>query len=262
MLGKVFKYDMKGMAKRLLPLYGLLIIIACLTRGMTALASKFTIFSTISGILLFITILGMIGAFFYTFFTAVMRFYKSVMKEEGYLIHTLPIKKSTFVFSKTAVATLFMFFTIIVVLLAILILVKDYHVFSIMYTTIVEQFTKVGISVPGFLTYMIFMMIIGFISSILFFYCSLCLGQTRSDKKLTYSIVYGLIVYMASQAFSSVILFGYMLINPSFASTTNATITPPEFYTVLGISAVLSIIYVVSYFIISTQTLENKLNME
>lgn len=262
MLGKVFKYDRKAMAKRLLPLYALLLIVAALTRFMMALAGQIPVFKSISGLFLVITVVGMIGSFFYTFFAGIMYFYKMVMREEGYLAHTLPIKKSTFVFSKVLVSFLFMLCTIVVVILAILILVPNYSVFTSIYEFLKEQLATAGISITWFMSYFIMMMLLGIISGILFFYCALSLGQTHSDRKLTYSIVYGLIVYMVTQAVGSIVLFGYMILNPNLSVATNVTVVQPEFFVIIGISTVLTFIYIVSYFMISVKTLEKNFNIE
>ena len=131
MLKKLFRYDMKYTARLVLPLM-------LLTLGTTLLGSiamkllkgiEYSSFSATLGATLLSIVLGLIvaGSIFilvaFAIITSIvvfMRFYRHFFSDEGYLTHTLPVKTSTHMFSKTwstllwvvitTVATLFFIF--------------------------------------------------------------------------------------------------------------------------------------------------------
>ncbi|MDD3340614.1 MAG: hypothetical protein PHN72_00210 [Bacilli bacterium] len=259
MLGKLLKYDGRDLAKKLVPFYGILLLVSVLTRGMTELAKKVELFDTIAGFLLVIAILGMIGALFYTFFASILRFHKAVMKDEGYLIHTLPIKKSSFVISKVLTSTIFMVISVLVVIGAVLIIVPDYSIFTTAYNAIVKE---AGPIFNEFLLYILGMSFLGYISGLLFFYCALSLGQTRSDKKMTYSFVYGIILYIAAQIFSSLTLLAAAGIDPIYTNGKTSLSDSGQMLAIFGLSFAITIVYIVVSYFITTITLEKKLNLE
>lgn len=112
MLKKLFRYDMKYTARLVLPLM-------LLTLGTTVLGSiamkilgslEYSDFSQTFGATLLRIVLGLIVAgtcFILVAFAVItsivvfMRFYKHFFSDEGYLTHTLPVKTSTHMFSKT-----------------------------------------------------------------------------------------------------------------------------------------------------------------
>ncbi len=136
MLKKLFRYDMKYTARLVLPLM-------LLTLGTTVLGSvamkmlgslEYSDFSQTFGATLLRIVLGLIVAgtcFILVAFAIItsivvfMRFYKHFFSDEGYLTHTLPVKTSTHMFSKTwstllwivitTVATLFFIFLYILI---------------------------------------------------------------------------------------------------------------------------------------------------
>lgn len=130
MLKKLFHYDMKYTARLVLPLM-------LLTLGTTLLGSiamkllgsiEYSSFSTTFGATLLSIVLGLIvaGSIFiliaFAIITSIvvfMRFYKHFFSDEGYLTHTLPVKTSTHMFSKTWSTLLWVIITTVAVLLYI-----------------------------------------------------------------------------------------------------------------------------------------------
>ena len=127
MLKKLFHYDMKYTARLVLPLM-------LLTLGTTLLGSiamkllgsiEYSSFSSTFGATLLSIVLGLIvaGSIFiliaFAIITSIvvfMRFYKHFFSDEGYLTHTLPVKTSTHMFSKTWSTLLWVIITTVAVL--------------------------------------------------------------------------------------------------------------------------------------------------
>lgn len=131
MLNKLFRYDMKYTAKLVLPLM-------LLTLGTTLLGSvaiKFMsnlqssnsvgaeLLMMVLGLIIFGSILILIAFAVISSIIVFVRFYKHFFSDEGYLTHTLPVKTSTLMFSKTWSTLLWVLITTVAVLFFILLYV-------------------------------------------------------------------------------------------------------------------------------------------
>lgn len=110
MLRKLFRYDMKYTAKLVLPL--MLLTLGTTLMGSVAMklmstvdfyqnSFAATLFSGILGLIIFGSILILIAFAVITSIIVFVRYYKHFFSDEGYLTHTLPVKTSTHMFSKT-----------------------------------------------------------------------------------------------------------------------------------------------------------------
>lgn len=263
MLGKVFKYDMKAMNRSLMPGYIILLLLALLTKGMGLLATKVPLFGTIANFSAMLFVLMVIGIFFYTLVIVIMRFYKNLIKEEGYLTHTLPVKKSTLILSKLLTANIYYLLTLIVACIAVTINVYGAPILGTIWQFIEQAIIAAGLTVPHAVIYIALFLTFSTISQTLFIYVSICLGQTRNDKKLMYSVVYGIIVYMVVQLISALEIGFLFLINPELRSITNDTIpTMGTMAQIFALSGIVSVIVTIAYYIISVKVLDRKLNLE
>ena len=114
MLGKLLKYECKATARVFLPLYGVLLVLAAINRVFTSIQSEnMAIPQVVTTTLLF----GFIVAIcVISFIVILQRFYKNLLGEEGYLMHTLPAPTWQHIFSKLLVAMMWNILTILVVL--------------------------------------------------------------------------------------------------------------------------------------------------
>lgn len=111
MFGKLLKYEWKAMMKTMLPIYGAALVLAAvngflLQSVLGGFIGRSRIFSTMqtAAVTLYMLALGAMGVF-----TAVMiiqRFYKGLLKQEGYLMFTLPVKTWKLIFSKACISFL------------------------------------------------------------------------------------------------------------------------------------------------------------
>jgi uncharacterized membrane protein YuzA (DUF378 family) len=112
MLGKLTKYELKATARFFLPLYGALILMAALNRlTMDISARNITsvLMNVLSSISMTAYVILIVGIFALTFIVMLQRFYKNLVKDEGYLMFTLPVKVWQLVVSKLIVSFLWFF---------------------------------------------------------------------------------------------------------------------------------------------------------
>lgn len=133
MLGKLFKHDMRQIAKIMFPF--MLLVFGTTILGTAALkcareASHNFHAGLISGLfnvslyLLFaFSVFALLAYAVLAVFLPVSRYYKHLFTDEGYLTFTLPVKTSTLIFSKLWAALIWTVVSIVVVLVCILLYV-------------------------------------------------------------------------------------------------------------------------------------------
>ena len=95
MLNKLLKYDLKNIFKIMAPIYIVAILISTLARGAYYLSDKITLFQISYAFMFAIYIVATFSLPFATWIIGCIRFYKNIVKDEGYLMNTLPVKKSS-----------------------------------------------------------------------------------------------------------------------------------------------------------------------
>ena len=118
MLGKLMKYEFKATGRVFLPLFGSLLLISILTRIFVELN-----LSMPQALGIMVSVILIIGLLVITFILTLQRFYKNLLEKEGYLMHTIPVKTHSLIFSKLFTASIWQILSTIVVTIAILILV-------------------------------------------------------------------------------------------------------------------------------------------
>ncbi len=263
MLGKLLKYDFKAMARSLLPLYVLTIAFGLFNRFTEFLANKFSFFKVIDGMVLVAFVILLFGCFIYTFIVSIQRFYNNLIKDEGYLTHTLPVKKSTIINSKLISSMIFLFISILVVIIALLVRIYTPGMLEPVFDSFKTFINNAGYNGALLLLYIIIMMIISYASNLLMFYLSICLGQMENERKGLYSVVFGIAVYTVSQVVSSVLLFGAMYLNKGFIEELNKTVPSADaLYYLFGVTTIIMVILPVAYYVLSVKIMDKKLNLE
>ena len=117
MLGKLMKYEFKATARIFLPLFGALLFMSIVSRLFSGLQTK-------TPQIISITLSSMLiaAAFALTLALTIQRFYKNLMTDEGYLMHTLPVSTDKLIWSKLIVAAIWTVVCAVVVFLSITIM--------------------------------------------------------------------------------------------------------------------------------------------
>lgn len=266
MLGKVMKYDFKEMGKRLLPFYLVMLLLSVIEKIGSVVNEHYPIFSTVYGMFTFLYVVVLIASFFYTFWVGLQSFYKAFMKDEGYFINTLPVTKEKLVFSKTIAATVYLLFTTVVTIFSVLIAIMDMDVMKGIGEFVVQLIEKgIGIDATIILFLVAFILLFSYIQQLLFIYFALALGQTRSSHKITYSFVFGFVIYFVTQIVTTVALLGLGLCVPEIRTAmfnAEATFSNQAIISLLIWSVVTIVITCGAYFFGTTYTLKKKLNLD
>lgn len=260
MLAKLLKHDIKKTSRSLVVYYGILLLLAIGTRLLEWLSSIFKPVGSLYALIIFAFVLALIGIFFYTFALSIISFYKEFIKDEGYLMHTLPVSKNQLVGSKLLTAIIAMIVTFVLSILALGIAFYTPHCLDEVIATLQALIQKqLGVSFElvmiGFLLYML----LSYIYQILFFYLSIALGQTRSANKLMYSVVFGIALNVVIQIIMTLMLLAISLFEPAVLGS---ELTVEAFGWVMIPSTIMTLALAVAFFFATGYIFKRKLNME
>ena len=265
MLSKLLKYELKATGRIFLPLLLALLLFAGINR--------FTIgpekFDTTAMISMAIYIMIMVGMFVMTFIMMIQRFNKNLLSDEGYLMHTLPVKPWKHIVSKLFVSMLWMVVSGITALLSILIISLkkgDFTIFTEVFATLHQRvYGVLGASVYLLSFEIIIVLLASLASGILIIYASIAIGHLFNQHKML--AAFG--AFIALSALSQILLKLFNLIpgtaysSDIYISSVNDLIgTQSVMQLILASGIIFTGLLCAAYFAITNYILSKRLNLE
>ena len=205
MLGKLLKQEFRATGRIMLPVFGALLILSVLAnfsiRLLDSGIGEGTVLNFLAVFVIGIFIFGMIAAGFVTLFLMISRFYRNLLKDEGYLMHTLPVSVHGLVWSKLIVSLVWVLATglLITLILCLTALIQSGTNLSEIFmefpswAELKEFLASVGIrgsDITLFFTELGALMLIGTLTGCLHFYAAMAMGHMFSKDKILLSIVF------------------------------------------------------------------------
>lgn len=261
MLRKLMKYDLKEIFKSLVPVYVAGLLLAVISRLFDVLTNQWTAFQVPGGFVLTFFIIAMIATPILTFIIGVMRYYKTMVKDEGYLTHTLPVKKTTLINSKIISSVIATISSVVVVIIAIMIRVIGIpganEVFEVLWLAFTDILGWQFLVILGFST------LIGTTNFFIEVFTAISLGQRHKANKVGMTCVYAIAIYYINQILATVIILVPMFLNKEWWEAMNSDMPPMNILNGYMIGALLlSVAFGVVYYIINARLMKEKLNLE
>jgi hypothetical protein len=188
MLNKLIKHEFKATARLLLPLYLVLLVLTIVDRIALSVELNGTL-GIIPGFATFAYFLSILAIVVVTFVIIILRFYKNLMTDEGYLMFTLPVKPQQIIFSKLLVSIVWNIVSILLILVSLLgvFITKD------RFDMLIDGFVQVmdglrsefgATYIALFITEFTVLVIFGLINNILIIYLSIAVGQLFNGHKV------------------------------------------------------------------------------
>lgn len=198
MTGRLIKYEIRSSVKLMAVIWAALIVASLLfslsgnVLGDTLLGGEnssgllLSILEFATGLMYFTVFIALIVA---TIVIVIMRFYKGLLGEEGYLMHTLPVKPWHLIMSKGIVAAGVVLISILVALLSIVILagISGLSIITDTFTGLIEGLKND----PKFILVVIEILIVlvmSLLKSIYQIYASLAIGQLAGKHRILLSL--------------------------------------------------------------------------
>lgn len=269
MLSKLLKYDLHREFKSLIPMYGVVLILPIIVRLMLFLKEQIAAFGSIATIVLVVYVIALIGLFFFTFFNSIKNFTSNILKDEGYLTNTLPVKKSSLIISKEITSLITISISVIIIIISIFCAFYDGTPIASLLNPIFDALDKMfllyGMGTMEGYFYWILILVIGYLQYVMVFHLALILGHTRNANRIVFSIVFGIIIYFVIQVISMIGLGLDILINPniidSFEGVSFKDFTE-AMKLVLYTQGIIIVITPIVTHVLSCKFLQTKLNLE
>ena len=216
MLGKLIKHEFKETSKLMLPLYLVLVVITILGRIVaqsimnSGNADSSTVMAIFNILSVFIYVVGLIVISIASYIYLIMRFYKNLFSNEGYLMHTLPVTSWQLLISKLVTAFIWFISETILIFLSIFCIFANNYVFEEISKFLnayggFDGLTRTFCGMGGVQTvlYFVLFLIISCLSGILLPYVSICIGQLWQKHKVAGSFLSFFGISFLLQLFSS-----------------------------------------------------------
>ncbi len=205
MLGKLLKQEFRATGRIMLPVFGALLILSVLAnfsiRVLDSSAGSNTVLRILAILVLIFFGFAVFGAMIVTLWLMVSRFYRNLLKDEGYLMHTLPVSVHGLVWSKLLVSLVWFIATglLILAIVSLTALIQSGTNLSELlaqlpsWTEIKAMLAAEGIrggDITLFFAEFIALILLGSIASCLHFYAAMSMGHMFSKDKILLSIVF------------------------------------------------------------------------
>ena len=270
MLGKILKYEFKAPARGFFPLSGCLLLLAVLNVVMLKLNDFFqtngaNLLNIITVITTTLLVLYLIAIFIVTVILCIMRFYKNLLGDEGYLMNTLPVSAWTNIGGKLIVSVIWSVLSIMIIVLA-----GAVFAFGISNVTFIEFFQGLGrfftmfseeFGLDGWLAVFEFCILCLF--SLVSFYCvvyaSLAIGHSFTKHKMMFSVLAYIVFSIVENIISGFFIWVLNRIDMVHITVNHVKDVPHGFIWLLcaGIA-----VYAAVYYCISRYFLSKRLNLQ
>lgn len=269
MLAKLLKYDFKAMFKIFLPLWGVLLVVSGINRLFTGAGLDAEQgLGLVNSLMVLLYVLLIMAVMVVTTVIIIARFYQGLLKDEGYLMFTIPVKPWQLLASKLISAMVISIISGVVALASVAIIAYFPEMGQVL-----AELWKMGMkNVPNFLPLVILLVVslfVGIICSVSQVYASMALGHLAGSHRVGFAVLAFIVLSVIWSTVGSVIgMFGY----PDLTSTMISINEIEVSVDVAGISNVLltatvwglilDVVRCVVHLIITNYILSRRLNLE
>lgn len=270
MLGKLFKHEMKATSALFLPLFLGFIAITVLCKlsfeSSMAVFSDSYLLKTITTIFFVLYVIYVIALSVVTFVFILIRFYKSMVGDQGYLTNTLPVKTATLIHAKLFSSLLWEVFTIILLLLSFCLFFIGHVSLYDIQNFIHEFYYNFGDYVIYMRLPVILFFLILFISLFyapLMLYASIALGHLFGSHRIILSVVAYFVLYTIMQLVQGIFVFifssSYLFTNGSMDS---AEAIAGIIQNTFMVEAAALVIFSIAFYFITRLVFQKRLNLD
>lgn len=271
MLGKLIKHEFKAVTNVMLLINGctlLLSLIGCLTFVSPLWEIENDYIPMMAAFSVIVYYIAIIAISFASGIYLMLRFYKNLYTDEGYLMHTLPVTPRQLILSKGITAFCWLAITAIMICLSVVSIMlsaclkfMDSYDLREMFQELPHMLKELyGMGTTQYVTLMIIVTIISTASGLLMIYASISLGQLFSKHKIISSVGCYVLFHIITQVIGMIAMMPYYsrLMNPySDYSSMDGYL-----YYVWISTAVIALITGVIYYVITEYIMTKKLNLE
>jgi len=217
MLGKLLKYDIKAVARYMLPLYALLLISTCGMKTTLELADN-TVVNVFRFVFIAAYIISLIAIVTGSLIMLILHFYRNLMTDQGYLSFTLPVTPTAHLGSKLLNGCIWILLTVVAVILSVLILTAghigpaEWRELLDIFRELGTQFQEMGFGTLHLVLYLVLCPLLGLFGTQITVYFCICAGQWFFGN---HRVLGAFVVYFCYYVLNQIISVILLLLNSS-----------------------------------------------
>lgn len=261
MLSKLMKHELKATSRLLLPLYIALLFISLINRLVFQLNIQEGVLMFFTGFLVVAQIVLIFAILVTTMLLMIIRFYKNLLSDEGYLMFTLPVNVHQLITSKLIITLFWIFISIVVVLSSLSVAFVTSGNVGLIISEINKIPQELSMTFGGNSTILIIelflMILVSAIANILVVYASIAIGQLFSKHKIIASFVSYAVIYNVLQL---LMIIALILLSFILSGSINFTNMLPKI--VFPVIIIITLLTGIVFYIITNRIFEKKLNLD
>ena len=222
MLGKLLKQEFRATGRIMLPVLGALLLLSVLgnfsIRMMDQEVTNSAVLNFLFLFLIVVFVLGMFAAMLMTLVLMVTRFHRNLLKDEGYLMHTLPVSVHSLVWSKLIVSLVWFLVTGLVVTAILFLtgliqsgtnlaeLFAQLPSWAELKEILIGEGIRTG-DIVRFFGEWVVLMLVGILTTCLHFYAAMAMGHMFNKDKILLSIVFFVAISFVLSFLTSILGF-------------------------------------------------------
>lgn len=194
MFGKLLKYDFRSMSKQFAFIWPAALALALVNHfTLGGMDSTGTVGETAAGIAMLVYVAILMAMFIIAVIFVIQRFYKGLLGDEGYLMHTLPVKPWQLVGSKLLCAAVTTFINVVVAILSIFLIIPwGMEEFREIFRGLQYVFSHWNIQATHgaiFTAELIVLMLVSFATGYLQLYFAMSIGHLLNKNRVAFSVI-------------------------------------------------------------------------
>lgn len=264
MFGKLLKYDFRSMLKQFAFIWPAALVLAIVNRfTIDGLDSTSSVGETTAGIAMLVYVAILISMFIVAVIFVIQRFYKGLLGDEGYLMHTLPVEPWQLIGSKLACALVVTVVNILVAILSILLIVpwaasdlkELFEGFQYLFAHWNIQATQIMIAMLEFILFSLTSFAVGYLQ----LYLSMAIGHLFNKNRVAMSVIAFIAIQVLLSILGNILARPLSdLIYPAFSNLDGM----PAYHTSMWILIAGEMILAAVYFVGTEYILRKRLNLE
>lgn len=269
MLIKLMKYDFRSMLRIFVPLWIAFLAVSIINRFTVSWQFDPVNYSAetsglISGLLMMLYVLLMMAINIIGIIIVIQRFYNGLLKDEGYLMFTIPAKPWQLITSKGLTATVLILINAVISIVSVMILAIEFS-FSEFMGEVFAFLREYDVSAGVLIFLFVVFIIISIMSSCAMVYASMSIGHLANKHRVGFSVLAYMGLSMTMSIATSILglIFNYNdwltnAIGDFLYKLSDVTAA----YLLMIILIVIMAITTAIYYVITERILSKKLNLE
>lgn len=261
MLARLMKHELKATARLLVPLYIVLLCISIINRFtlQSGMGEGIAIF--FRGLLIATQVISIISILMVTLILMILRFYKNLLKNEGYLMFTLPVRTHHLITSKLVITVFWIIVSLAMILGSLGIVAANPGMMDAMWRSLIEMSAEISAVFGGNGTLLLvefaILVFLGILANILLVYVSIAVGQLFNKNRVVASFVSYIVIYTGLQFLITIV--GGFFIRFNIGNIDFFNLSP---LIVFPVGIVFTLAGCILFYAVTNHILTKKLNLE